>query len=257
MKTTTETKPQLKNNMKTKLIALLALVTLPALGGMITPISNLGQTFDGGGSMVNLVGGISDIAVSFTTGSQATYLSSVTIMAGVDPSYHDDAIGNFVLSLYSNDGTIPGSNLTILTGSNPNNVVADLNDFAAYSQYTYTDLNSTLLAPNTTYWIVASDRASGLAYLWGGTSSTSLDAGSSWAEGQKTGFLQELPGGFDPVWLLSNVNPNPFNPLFSVQVNDSSNTAAAVPETSTYMASLSMAAILGLGFLRKPRSTTA
>jgi hypothetical protein len=235
MKTTMKTKPQLKNKMKTKLIALLALVTLPAFGSITTPISNLNQP---GADFGYYVDSSASPAVSFTTGSQATYLSSITILASLALTGNNPR-GDLVLSLYSNSGSAPGSSLTTLTGSNPNTPV---NDFVPV---TFTDSGSTLLAANTTYWIVASDPIADneFGYVWGVTSSTSADSGSSWDLGQAVDYLNDYA-----LWgsLSSELQ-------FSVQVSETGS-VAPVPEASTYMAGLSMAAILGLSLLRKPRS---
>ena len=157
MKTTTETKPQPKNKMKTKLIALLALAALPAFGSITTPISNLNQQPGSPGIVGGFVDSDDSLASSFTTGSQATYLSSVTILASLSYAGNNPP-GDLILSLYSNSGSAPGSSLAILTGSNPNTSVGN------FVPVTFTYSGLTLLADNTTYCIVASDPTSDPTY---------------------------------------------------------------------------------------------
>jgi hypothetical protein len=139
-----------------KLIATAGLALLaaaPAFGTISTPISNLGQSAPGAWNGYYVDDTFSP-AVSFTTGSDATSLSSISILAQL----YGYGYGNFSLSLYSNSGSTPGTSLTTLTGSNP----------VGFTTYTFTDPNSTLLAADTTYWIVATDTtdSSGEGYIW-------------------------------------------------------------------------------------------
>ena len=134
-----------------------------------TPISNLNQ------SSAETIGiwNTQTLAVSFTTGNAATFLSAVSVSLA---NGGGGGVGHFNLSLYSDANGSPSSSLTTLGGNNTP---------TGAGIYTYTNASSLSLSTNTTYWIVASslDSPNTAAYEWNLTFNPALDAGSFWALG--------------------------------------------------------------------------
>ena len=144
-----------------------------SLAQTVTAISNLNQPANNAPP----VGGGVWQAVSFTTQSTANYLVSVSVsLYGPLNSGIPSAVGPFMLSLYSNAGSTPGTSLASLYGNSypTNNGV-----------YTYTNTSPVELAAGTNYWLVAASPATdlGSSYMWSDTYSASLDAGSLWTLG--------------------------------------------------------------------------
>lgn len=144
-----------------------------------TPISNLNQPSSGycqiGGGGLGGVGGTVQ-AVSFTTGSTPSWLSSVSLsMHASTPSGTISPL-SFSPYLASDNGGSPGNSVVILQGNTtPTNS----------GIYTYTASNAIQLQTNTTYWVVAASYDS-FYYEWNVTTNKSLDSGSFWTLGKAT-----------------------------------------------------------------------
>jgi hypothetical protein len=147
-----------------------------ALAQVITPISNLNHSTD---NVASIYGSVQE-AASFTTGNTSNLLLSASIsLGGLLPGFGGGTVGQFNLSLYSDASGSPGNNLATLSGNSyPTNA----------GVYAYT--GSHYLAPNTTYWLVASSPQTSLAlsYEWNATDSTSLDSGSVWTLGTSKSY---------------------------------------------------------------------
>jgi hypothetical protein len=104
------------------------------------------------------------VASSFLTGASASTLTSVDVYL-FDPS--GASSGSFQISLFSNSGSnTPGTLLETL--ATPSDSI--LPNAGTFGSFTYSGL-STLLAPNTEYWIELSSTNSALG--WEGTDNTS------------------------------------------------------------------------------------
>ena len=134
----------------------------------MTYLSNLAEPRPGG----SRIGSNETIAQSFVTGgaSGSFTLNSIQISA----LRIGTPIGNFSLSLYSNNGGIPGSLIGPLSGPNP----------SAEMTYTYT-ASGISLAPQTTYWVAATGTAPiGSAngdYIWNYSSTLNYSAIGDWS----------------------------------------------------------------------------
>jgi hypothetical protein len=185
--------------------------TLAAFGGIfcaataalaqLTPISNLNQPTGGSYTVVNSG---QSIAVSFTTGSEPTTLTGVAIgLAGQTFEFSGDVPGPLNLSLNADASGSPGSLVTVLDGdSSPTNAAV----------YSYVPDTQTMLAPATTYWIVASSVTSinETGYLWSETASSALDGGSTWSLGHVDYFNGTWNTGSDHVlFSVSAASTNP------------------------------------------------
>jgi len=132
-----------------------------------TYVSNLGDaTTDGEGELV------SELWVSdgFATGTSALGYNLNSVQVLLDGVYQNPS--GFSISLYSQNGTQPGSSLGTLSGpSNP----------SVAGTYTYTASGITL-TPSTDYWLVLADTSPELSgYLWDVTSSTSYTSSDGWS----------------------------------------------------------------------------
>jgi hypothetical protein len=210
------------------------LFALSASATVYTPISNLGQPALG---TFLAVDDTYTPAVSFTTGNEASYLSSISLSEG-QFSIQFNLGQSLAVSLYNDSGGDPGSSLTTLSTSFP------LNLGFQPTTVVYSDPNFTSLQANTTYWIVEADPFVPLVFScgWATTDSTDLDDGSSWT-------LSKTEDYYNNVW---NDEPN-YCPQFSVQVSDT----ALVPEPSSFvLAGLGIAGTLLPGFIRRLRMAT-
>lgn len=211
-------------------LLLLVFANTPHGAVAATSVSNLGNIADGTYNVFdqdnfgNRFG--RDVANSFTTGSTALTLESVTLFMGNALANN----GGFSLALYSNAGSLPDTNLgVIFTGtSNPAN-----------GNYTYTS-DAFTLDPATTYWVVASvtHTAPDKSYAWRTSSDLSQTGDPGWSIG--TSAVRIVNNGAPAGWTTDTNNAQ----VFSVQV---------VPEPSTALFLLG-----GLGGLlfRRRRSAT-
>ena len=185
-----------------------------------TAVSNLSQTFSayvgpGVGSSASLV---FSNGFSFTTGSTANSLSSVTLSGfgyGTSPT-------GFSLALYSG-----------ISAAGPSGIIVNFSGSSTLpsnTTYTYTPSANTTLSASTTYWLVAS-----------APSNLSLNTGFSLPS---TAMTAEDAGAL-PGWSIDDLRWSTNNGTswttdtshihqFSVQVT-------AIPETSAF------AALLGVG----------
>ena len=126
-------------------------------------------------------------AQSFTTGSRAATLNSITIKMDTGESG-----GGFSLQLWSNVGGSPGSSLLTLVGDA---------DPATDGLYTYT-APSFLLTASTTYWAVGTVPSSGSNGLfhWSETSSTNDTSSFGWTIGNAAKFRGVTDGVPDASW---------------------------------------------------------
>lgn len=149
-------------------------------------------------------------AQSFTVGGTAATLDSVDVRMW---QFIQGTPGNFQVQLWSNSGSnLPGTLLETLLGpTNP----------AANSTSTYTASGVTVLAANTTYWIVEKVTSGDAIYAWGAQipvglpeigsdigHSVTTDSGASWQAASTTGYTNQMVvnGTFVPVpaavWLF-------------------------------------------------------
>lgn len=121
------------------------------------------------------VGSYLAMADSFTTGSSATNLSSVSLVI-----FGSSGTG-FSLSLYSDAAGAPGTSVESLSG----------NASPTSGTYSYTSGGSTVLAANTTYWVVAAGPTSGPDYYFNfdTTSSTAQTGAAGWSIGDTKAYM--------------------------------------------------------------------
>lgn len=160
-------------------------------------------------------------AGSFTTGSEATVLNSLSLL-GVSGSGTD-----FSVELYSDSGNLPGTLLETLSGPT--------SPTSASTTYVYTSGGSLTLSANTTYWWVTTVPTGTTAANFNSNYVTnSADvAADGWSIGR---YAYQTNGG---AWS----NGTGRSMQFSVSTS-------AIPEPSTY-AALFGAAALGLAAYRR------
>ncbi|MBD1844842.1 hypothetical protein H6F89_15855 [Cyanobacteria bacterium FACHB-63] len=137
-------------------------------------------------------------AVGFTTDNQEWTLNSVTLSL---LSYDTADIPFGVFEIRSNNpinGGQPGATHTILGNSNPTPT------FGAPGNFTFTPTGgNTTLAPNTTYWLVAT----GTSYSW----TQNIDANPTASNGSGWTFLDyKFTGNGSPDWGIGNSVKNAF-----------------------------------------------
>lgn len=201
----------------------------------VTLVSNLDQTTSGSGDVyVSGFGGNFTrfyAAQTFTTGSASATLASI------DVSFSQMNFSNttFSLRLFSNAGSQPGSSIETLSGStSPSDGV-----------FSYTSSGSTVLAPNTTYWWVASSSTNGVIFHPTFTASQSETSSYGWTIGN-VGYTGSTtsPSSLPTFSSIST----PFQ--FSVSA------VSAIPEPSTY-AALAGLVVLGTAVAIRRRRTLA
>jgi len=174
------------------------------------------------------------VATSFTTGADATSLSSVTMAFE-----HNGFPTAFSLQLYSNgpyEGGSPDTLVETLTGSATPGV----------GNYSYVSGAHTALAPNTTYWLVSSNSGTGGAGVATASSATPTQETSSygWSIGNSLVYKLEYPDEFYDHFEASFTPPQ----LFAVYATSTS----PIPEPSTY-AMIAGAGTLGVAVWRRRR----
>lgn len=148
-------------------------------------------------------------ANSFTTGTSATQLDSVTLDMFAAPT--PTPSGNFSVSIYSYSASGPSTLLASLTGEeNPANE----------QQYTYNAGTLLTLAANTTYFVVARvpQTSPNKSYAWTEASDGTETGASGWSIGDKSWYSSNAGSS----WVQLIASPA----RFSVQASDIS----AVPE---------------------------
>ncbi len=149
----------------------------------IVLVSNLAETTNS----VNTVGSVGgtnqfQYAVPFTTGANGAGYSLANVT--LDLADANGTPSNFQVELFSSGGGDPNASLLVLAGnSNP----------ATAGQYSYGGTFS--LAPNTSYFVVASAGAVGGVnnYRWNNTSSTNESSPDGWTIG--TGYFRNTGTG--------------------------------------------------------------
>jgi len=173
--------------------------TMVSAAGTVTIVSNLGQSANAVQSFGSAFDTNMNVAGPFTTDNTPGALSRISIH--LFGTYHPfGGLGPVVISLYSDSAGLPGSSLAVLSGNNfPTNE----------GVYTFTNTTPLTLAPNTTYWVVASSPSSitNATYSFGLVPVSTLDPGSFWTLG-----LEKYKIGNGP-W-----SPNSYYPQMSVTV---------------------------------------
>lgn len=184
-----------------RLIAACCVSALPLRAATVSAVSNLGQPADN----LILVGSNNadvQVAISFTTGSSTTELSSVTLNGS-----GFGGVSTFRVAVY-----------TAISSAGPTGILATLVGLptpGAAGNHVYSAAAPLVLTPNTTYWLVASapSAVNPSGFSWRATSSPAEDSGTlaGWSIGNTR--LVSTTGGAS--W-VSETNPIP---QFSVQVN--------------------------------------
>lgn len=205
--------------------SLLFLVLQTARSQGVIYLSNLGETSAGGGLAV---GGGNSLAQPFQTGTNAAgyYLNSVQLLMSASGT----TANAFGLSLYSDNGGVPGNSFAILSGpGNP----------TAAGLYAYTASGITL-SPSTAYWIVAAAETSfGDFYWWTVENSANYTAADGWSMNATS------PYGY--IIQNSSLTGNGLAPLQF----DVSATPVPEPETSALAGLGLMAGLLKRTFLKR------
>ena len=184
--------------------ALVALALLAGAGAVHAQVwvSNTGQ------SKISLPTSNKELAQPFRTGPRSGGYRVVSIELRISNFVDDPTLPDVTLRRGSPTGTVVGGTLTKPpAGANA--------DEAASRRYSFA--TPVTLAPNTTYWVVATSRAQGLHVLVVGTRSGGLDE-SSWTGWSMPGVAQSrtagstdpfanLTGSFAGVRMLIRVNP--------------------------------------------------
>ena len=153
----------------TGLLALLS--ALPSQAATI--VSNLTQPNSAQGTAVFFQSPSGDdLAESFTTGTSAATLNSITLRIRRNTT---DGGGGFSLQLWSNASTLPGISLITLSGT-ADPLPATV---GTVSDFTYT--GSTALNASTTYWVVATVTQSSpnKTYTWNQTNNSIAETGTA------------------------------------------------------------------------------
>lgn len=167
-----------------------------------------------------------DEAQSFTTGSSATYLNSISIF------FQSGGTGNgFSVDLHSGTSANPGTLLAPLSGSTAP---------TAAGNYPFTPTGQLTLSSNTTYWWVASVPADSgqIGFNIGSTASNAETSPDGWTIGD-TFRQQPISGGW---------NAAAGSLMFKVNVS-------AIPEPSTYAAFFGVTAFAFAIHRRKRRTS--
>jgi len=121
-------------------------------------------------------------AQSFTTGTQSENLSGVTVV--LDGEFGDSSVA---FSLSSNSGGLPGTQLLVFDPLTP--IFG-----SGFDDYTLSSGGSLTLAPDTTYWLVATYL--GVDPVWGYTDSSAFSGSGS------LGSWTNATGLILPNWAL-------------------------------------------------------
>lgn len=224
------------NQVRTSLVLGLLFGGVGALHGEVVALSTLGQSV-GGEYMVYVSGSPGNFtyfhaAQTFTTGASGGTLSGISVSFGTQ-SFSNNT---FSLRLYSNGSGQPGGLIETLSGSaQPTDGV-----------FSYASGGSTVLAPNTTYWWVASSSTNGVIFRPQYEASATLDAGTSlgWTVGDRySGSIRNSTS----LPTFASAGATPF--LFSVSL-----VGSPVPEPSSFALLGGLAAFAGAALRRRPRA---
>ena len=160
-------------------LASLSLLLLAALAPQTRAalmVSNLANSTNGSTAVNDFDSGLRigrDLGASFTTGTEATSLQSVTLSMAAGTHLG----GSFSVKLFSTLGsTVPDADLGVTFTGSANPATAGL--------YTYTS-SAYQLAPLTTYWVVAAvaHASPDKQYKWNFTNTLSETSPSGWTMG--------------------------------------------------------------------------
>lgn len=194
--------------------AALAVLLQPSTALAAEAVSNLGENQTGQFGVSSLL----NYAQGFTTGNSG--LGSLTLESVVIRANQPDgaAASGFTLQLFSNPASFGGPPIATLIGSDPSG--------AAFANYTFTAPPNTLLADNTSYWLVASATSTG-AFGWANTTSDAQTGSPGWAV---------LDSSYIKLGSQWDVAPDSEAMMLAVNV---------IPEPSTYAAGLLLAGAIG------------
>ena len=181
----------------------------------------------------------SPVAMQFTTGSGSDWnLDSVELNLGRFEGAVGPAGGSIGVVLAADLGGLPGATLALFPSAAP---------IAAEEGITLAPTTLTILAPDTSYWIVASADVDD-EYQWNFSEDLSETGLPGWSIGDAS--LGGYPAGDWTVLTLPAPPPGGPDviPASLIQVN-----AAAVPEPSA-LAMIGLAASVGLMRRRRPNS---
>ncbi len=155
-------------------------LSLPALSAPVVLVDTLPGTLSVGATITDSLfpGSVFGAASPFTTGLAPLSLTSVEAAIGFI-AYSGDATGsNLLLGLFSDLGGNPGSLLVSLLPSQP------IAPFSTATGSSFLPSSPTLLAANTTFWVVALPTGGNSWYAWNYSSDPSgritLDGGTTW-----------------------------------------------------------------------------
>jgi hypothetical protein len=138
------------------------------VSAQMVAISNLADTSAGTVGAVGKPSTYQEAGNSFTTGASMTDLQSVTIKVSSETIVGSSTA--LSLAIYSNNGGVPGTLLTTLSGPSAPSI----------GQATYTETGTFALAAGTTYWVVASVSGSDSDFNLTTTTSTTTTGLSGW-----------------------------------------------------------------------------
>jgi len=198
----------------------LALAFMPSASSAAVIVANTGGTNNAGGQGSTLL-----LGAGFLSPTVATTITSVVLPLDVNNANPDSgAVG---LSLYSNNGGVPGTLLSALGSS-------AVPSAAPLANYLFTPGAPVNLAASTQYWLVLSCACPSTNNNWLATSAIVV-AGLVGADVTPSAFFS-ADGG--TAW--GNVTDRTF--VFTV--NGDVTTAGNVPEPSTFALTLGAAALL-------------
>jgi hypothetical protein len=214
-------KPFQSMNKITTLASAATLIACSYLHAGTTALTNIDHTTNSAGDASGCA-----FANSFTTGSAASTLDSVSLLVFLDTSMP------VTLSIYADNSGSIGSTL-IGTATK----AFDASGLASQTVTLDFTSTTTMLAANTTYWLVLSPCSEENTLNWYSTSSLA-NSSLGWATGD--GSLKQVTG--DTTWDVSHAGTL----QFSIDI-------ASVPEPAACAAFLGLG-ILGFAGFRKMRS---
>lgn len=179
-------------------------LALPALSAPVILIDTLPGNQNVGASIGTppVIGSSTGAANSFSTGLAPLSLTSVEAAIGFFPNFGDAAGSNLSLALFSDAAGNPGSLLVALLPSQP------LDPLPFSTGSSFLPAAPTLLAANTTFWVVALATDNNTLYAWNfvqgqGLGRQSIDGGASWsintAGAMRVTADDELPTGVPEI----------------------------------------------------------